>query len=261
MISLLMRYASNPRQLVEEIYGIEISPIMNTMLSACRILGFILFAIVPVFLASPIADTPCPFQGGCVPPENAAKTVYVASSKQPPSESKMRALSTSTYLEIPPRLVKCHARITDQLSQLSPVLSERSQLSDFMDGGYKLVWHNVQVIVHSATAYDRHNRIYDKLLHIVEKTDPSTNGFAQLGGNTARIALTYGSLKLMVENLPEDHIRRRQLLGQLALMMLSLFTVGIVFGVYEVAIVAAKTVIWVTFTIMEAGAIPELIAR
>lgn len=146
-------------------------------------------------------------------------------------------------------------------TQLSPSLSERGQLSDLVDGGYKLIWHKVQVIVDSATAYDRHHRIYDKLLRNVEQPDPSTNDFAELAGNAAKIAVTYGSLKLTMESLPHDHLARREFVHQFALEMLALCTVGIVIGAYELAVVAANAVIWVTLQIINVGPIPELIGR
>lgn len=234
---------------------------MNAMISVRRVLLFILFVVFPICFANPMVNIPCHFQGGCVPPGNAAcaKTVYDAASKQPTSEFGKRALSTLTYPERSPRLIKRHAQIADQLSQLSPVLNDRSQLLDFMVGGYKLIWHKVQVIVNSATAYDRHHRIYDKLLQSVEQRDSSTDDFAELGGNVATIALTYGSLNLRVEGLPHEHLARREVIHQLALQMLSFCTVGIVLGAYQVAVISAKAVTWVTLLTIEAGPIPELI--
>ena len=230
---------------------------MKAILGACRAVVSILFDLLPVCFTSLIAHSLWQSRGGCLPPGKAewVQTAYMygVTSKHPTTESGKWALFTLTHPEISLRLAKSRARSTDQFSQISPSLNDHSQGLNFMDGGYKLVWLKIQVIVNSATAYDRHHRIYDKILQNVEQPE--------LDGNIATIALTYGSLDLRVEGLPHKHLAKRELLQQLALQILSLYTVGIVFAAYQVVVIMAKADTWVTLRIIEAGPIPELIGR
>ena len=162
--------------------------------------------------------------------------------------------------EIAPALLKRSPRTTNGLTDDTSLLNERSLLSDSIHGGYKMIWRYVEVIVNSAQASNRHHRIYQKLLQEIEQPVSSISNLFDAVGTVGRLVITYGSLRLTIENLPVDH-NALDIIQDFAVEMISLCTVAITYGVYQLAIVAAKTVIWISLTIMESGPIPELIGR
>ena len=160
--------------------------------------------------------------------------------------------------EIRPALSKRSPRATSDLSTHLSLLNERSLLSDSIHGGYRTIWRYAEAIVNSAEAYDRHHRIYEKLLQEVEQPASSASNVFEAAGTVGRLAITYGSLRLMVEHLPGDH-NALDIIQDFAVEMLSFCTVAMTYGVYQLAIVAAKTVIWISLSVTEFGPIPELI--
>lgn len=166
--------------------------------------------------------------------------------------------------EVAPAPLKHNPRASNELSHHASLLGERSTLSDSIHGGYKMIWRYAEVIVNSAQAYDRHHRIYEKLLQEIEQPASPTRNLFQVAGTVGRLAITYGSLRLMVENLPGDHNaldNALDILQDFAVEMLSICTVAMTYGVYQLAIVAAETVIMISLTVIEFGPVPELIGR
>ena len=166
--------------------------------------------------------------------------------------------------EIRPALSKHSPRTTNELSPRLALLHERIPLSDSIHAGYRTIWRYAEAIVNSAEAYNRHHRIYEKLLQEIEQPASSASNLFEAVGTVGRLVITYGSLRLMLEHLPGDHNaldNALDIIQDFAVEMLSLCTVAMTYGVYQLAIVAAKTVIWISLTIMESGPVPELIGR
>ena len=151
-------------------------------------------------------------------------------------------------------------RITNKLSHHSSVLNERSLLSDSIHGGYRMIWRYAEVIVNSAQASKRHHRIYEKLLQEIGQPASPTSNFYQVAGNVGRLVITYGSMRLMVENLAGDH-NALDIIQDFAVEMLGFSTVAMTYGVYQLAIVAVRTVMMISLTIAEFGPVPEIIGR
>lgn len=225
--------------------------------------AWVIFIFSSLFFASPVV--PSSYQSIAVSSGPrytlSSKTAAIITQQLPAGSIENRALSITPQVDNSPGHSKRHTHITDQLSHLNPSLDKRSQLSSFVDKGYKLIWQTVEVILNSAEAYDRHNRIYHKLLEEVEKPVSSTSDPLQWIGNAATLAITLGSLRLTMENLPGDYLVAHDAIQQFALEMLAFCTVGMTYGIYELAIVTTQSVIWVTLQIIENGPVPEIIGR
>ena len=159
---------------------------------------------------------------------------------------------------------KHYPRTTNALSHRDSLPGERNPLPDTVKGAYRMIWHSIEVILDSAQAYDRHHRIYEKLLREIEQPNSSTSSLREAVGNMGRLIITYGSLRLIVENLPGDYNEldnALDIIQHFAVEMLSICTVAMTYGLYQLALVAAKTIIVISLTVMEFGPAPQLIGR
>lgn len=159
---------------------------------------------------------------------------------------------------------KHYPRTTNALPHHESLPGERNPLPDTVKGAYRMIWHSIEVILDSAQAYDRHHRIYEKLLREIEQPTSATSSLREVVGNAGRLIITYGSLRLMMENLPGDFNaldNALDIIQDFAVEMLSICTVAMTYGLYQLALVAAKTIIVISLTVMEFGPAPQLIGR
>ena len=165
---------------------------------------------------------------------------------------------------IAPGSSKRNPPTTNELPHHAFPLTERGSLSDSVPGGYKMVWRYVEVIINSTQAYHRHRRIYEKILQEIEPPASAISNVFEAAGTLGRLVITYGSLRLMIEHLPGDHNaldNALDIIQDFAVEMLSICTVAMTYGVYQLAIVAAKTVILISLGIVDLGPVPELIGH
>ena len=132
-------------------------------------------------------------------------------------------------------------------------LIERGIASDLTFQGYRWLWKKAEVILDSIEAYKEYHSLYDEVTNQVKPSGDSIIQFA------AQLVITYGSMRMTFNNLPSDHESAAAFIERFALEMLSLCTVGLIYGTYEIAVLAAKSTIWVMLQIIESGPIPELI--
>ena len=220
----------------------------------------LVFPIVSLLLSLCSARTT--LQRSCESMRACYHRMHLSSSDARPLISPLQDSRESRVLspEVAPALLKHSPRASNELSHHDSLLGERSTLSDSIHGGYKMIWRYAEAIVNSAQAYERHHRIYEKLLLEIKQPASPTHNLSEDAGIIGRLVITYGSLRLIVENMPGDH-NALDIIHDFAVKMLSICTVAMTFGVYQLFVVAAKTVIMISLTIIEFGPVPELIGR
>ena len=114
--------------------------------------------------------------------------------------------------------------------------------------------------MNSTQAYKRHRTIYEKILQEIEQPASATSDFFEALGTMGRLVITYGSLRLIIEHLPGDN-DALEFIQDFAVDMLSLCTVAMTYGIYHLAIVAAKTIISISLAIVDLGPVPVLIGH
>jgi len=158
-------------------------------------------------------------------------------------------------LESPPALLEGNPSTTDQSPHSSPMLVERSQLSEIVANGYKLIMEKYQVVVDAAEAYDTQRNMYEK---IAQTTDGQSRfkDFVHFGGN---LVITYGASRMQFDNLPTDPNTAREAVRQFALGLLRWVTLGAVYTTFQAVVATANAVIEVALVIREDDAAPLFI--
>ena len=222
----------------------------------CDILNFLLYAF-PLCLANPIVRESSESSGYHSHLRHIDLSKEVSISTHIPPFHGLKGQSSHSegaHANTSPALHRRHGRIVNQLPRLSLPLTERGALSDLRTQGFRWIWEKGEVILDSVEAYNKHHHMYDEMIR--QREESSGNEILRFAAN---LVMTYGSLKMTFENLPGGHGSAEDFIRQFALQMLSLCTVGMVYGTYKIAVMLLSSTVWVTLQIVEYGPIPELI--
>lgn len=221
-----------------------------------RAIAILLFSVAPLCLANPVIRKLGESReySSQLRDLDHPKDASIITHIWPSHNSGNRPQSKMTGTDISPAIYERNSRTTDQLLHLSPSLDERRALSDITTQGFKWIWEKAEVILDSVEAFNKHHSMYED---VIRQTEVSSGN--EVLRFAASLVITYGSLRMMFENLPNGHGSAEEFIKQFAMQMLSLCTVGMVYGTYKVAAMMLSTTVWVTLQIMEYGPIPELI--